>query len=317
MDKLAVIFGGGGFIGRHLSKALVQNNYKVIIADISEPPFLHLNEEFVFCDVRKEIFLNTSRTPEVVFNLAAVHRTPGHQDYEYFETNVFGAINITKWCDSVGAVNLVFCSSISVYGPSFEKKSELSTPEPESSYGKSKYLAEQIHLNWAKSPNFERKITIARPAAIFGPGEKGNFTRLSRAIQRRTFFYPASPGIIKASGFVVDLCRALIFVSGRPDKEVIFNFSFPRSYSIGEISKAIAFTLGARTPLVFPLFKLLQGLPIDKIGFKNLRMRILKLVVPTIIEPKVLIELGFKWNFDLSSAMESWKSMSESDRYLA
>ena len=47
---------------------------------------------FVEYDIRKPIE-NLPFTPtedDVIFNFAAVHRTPGHEDYEYFETNIRG-----------------------------------------------------------------------------------------------------------------------------------------------------------------------------------------------------------------------------------
>src|SRR5256885_10959409 len=58
-----------------------------------------------------------------VFNLAAVHRTPGHPDHEYYDTNVAGALNVTAWCESQEIDSLAFTSSISVYGPTEDRKS--------------------------------------------------------------------------------------------------------------------------------------------------------------------------------------------------
>ena len=34
-----------------------------------------------------------------VFNFAAVHRTPGHEDHEYFETNINGAENVVAFAE--------------------------------------------------------------------------------------------------------------------------------------------------------------------------------------------------------------------------
>ena len=38
----------------------------------------------------------------MIFNLAAVHRTPGHPDYAYFETNICGAENVTAFAEKYG-----------------------------------------------------------------------------------------------------------------------------------------------------------------------------------------------------------------------
>ena len=87
------IFGGSGFIGTHLI-ALIDNLYpgtKIYNLDIVEN-----NHEgkstYINCDVRSEINIDIPVTSEdVIFNFAAVHRTPGHPDQAYFETNIRGA----------------------------------------------------------------------------------------------------------------------------------------------------------------------------------------------------------------------------------
>lgn len=52
-------------------------------------------------DIRKPIE-NLSFTPtedDVIFNFAAVHRNPGHEDHEYFETNIRGAENVVAFAE--------------------------------------------------------------------------------------------------------------------------------------------------------------------------------------------------------------------------
>ena len=39
----------------------------------------------------------TPTEDDVIFNFAAVHRTPGHEDHEYFETNIRGAENVVAF----------------------------------------------------------------------------------------------------------------------------------------------------------------------------------------------------------------------------
>ena len=35
----------------------------------------------------------------LIANFAAVHREPGHEDYEYFECNLLGAENVCDWAE--------------------------------------------------------------------------------------------------------------------------------------------------------------------------------------------------------------------------
>ena len=89
-----IIFGGSGFIGTHLIHLLkeecVKDGDKIYDLDIVlpgeegvVPGVVEKNEgvEYRRLDVRKTIdFEFTSSSQDIIFNLAAVHRTPGHQD---------------------------------------------------------------------------------------------------------------------------------------------------------------------------------------------------------------------------------------------
>ena len=104
-----IITGGTGFIGTHLTNLLLEVHPETEVwnLDIVKPgtpnpvvknykPAVREGEKlgstWVECDVRKPIEnLPFTPTPDdVIFNFAAVHRTPGHEDIEYFETNIRG-----------------------------------------------------------------------------------------------------------------------------------------------------------------------------------------------------------------------------------
>ena len=104
-------------------------------------------------DVREEINIQFSGEICEIYNFAAVHREPGHSDYEYFETNLLGAENICKWAENVNCKKLIFTSSISPYGVSEMIKDESSIPIPITAYGSSKLAAEKIHCTWQAKSN--------------------------------------------------------------------------------------------------------------------------------------------------------------------
>ena len=306
--KKALVIGGSGFVGTHLSEMLLALNYEIEIADLVEPE----NESYNFfqCDVRKPIDYSPKVVPDVVFILAAVHRTPGHNPDEYYETNVLGAINVVNWCVDVGVRKIIFTSSISVYGPSDEIKDEDSILAPESDYGRSKMMAEKIYTHWASSEPSTRSLIIFRPAVIFGAGEGGNFSRLAKALRQRRFFYPGGPNTVKSCGYVVDLCRAMLFAANNDKNLQLFNFAFPRAYTIGEICNSFNRVAKYRLPFSIPLeaaSKILRKFrgPIAMLGD-----RITKLVQPTHVEPVSLIQQNFTWEFDLDSALMHWRKNS-------
>ena len=109
-----------------------------------------LQSTFIEYDIRKPIE-NLPFTPtedDVIFNFAAVHRTPGHEDHEYFETNICGAKNVVAFAEKWNIKKIVFTSSIAPYGAAEELKKETTLPTPNTAYGISKLVAEKIHEKW-------------------------------------------------------------------------------------------------------------------------------------------------------------------------
>lgn len=304
-SKVALIFGGSGFIGDHLASELLAKGFEVHVADLLPPNNPKLS--FQYCDVRRKIELNIARIPDLVFNLAAIHRTPGHDLNEYYVTNVGGTLNILAWCNQVGVTKIVFTSSIAVYGPSEDAKDEESIPEPIHAYGESKLLAEKLFFHWHSQDATRRSVVVCRPAVIFGPGENGNFTRLAKALRFKYFFYPGGPNTLKASGYVKDLVDSLLFMSGKTKNSIAtYNFCFPQNYSIGQICEAFQKVAGYSSPISLPIATLGRILAFFPGPVNNLGQRLLKLVFPTIVTPSVLLDEGYVWKYDLLSAIDDW-----------
>ena len=310
-SSVVLIFGGEGFIGNHLARLLESRGNSVITADLKMRKTSN-HENFVYCDIRQPINIVLQKKPTIVINLAAIHRTPGHLDNEYYETNVLGSLNIARWCSSNSIKHIIFTSSISVYGPGEEIKSERSVLAPISAYGRSKLLAEEIFLLW-QSEDSSRKIHICRPAVIFGKGEGGNFSRLARALRKRTFFYPGRKNTIKASGYVKDLASAILFVSEKGKQIELYNFTFKKLYTIEEICLSFNRIAGFKEPRNLPISKsasLLTRFP----GYLGmLGQRISKLSHSTIVTPDRLNSLGFRWKFDMDSALLDWDNEGEKE----
>lgn len=305
--NIALVFGGSGFIGRHLTVELLANGYEVHVADL-QPPVIP-DVKFHICDVRQPIEIEIEKAPTVVFNLAAIHRTPGHHFDEYYETNIGGASNILDWCNQKQIKKIVFTSSIAVYGPGEELKDESSALQPIHAYGKSKALAEKLFQAWHSEDSNNRSLVICRPAVIFGPGENGNFTRLAKALKFRYFFYPGGRNTIKASGYVKDLAKSLLFMSDKTSYSLAtYNFCFPQNYSIGQICKAFQKVAGYSAPFSLPIVGIGKIFMFFPGPFKTLGARLLKLVFATKVSPSTLNEAGFVWEFDLESALSDWKN---------
>lgn len=315
-ERTAVVFGGAGFIGTHLLRDLVASGrYSAVVScDIRDPRRPVEGVDYRYCDVREPIDPAALGAADEIYNLAAVHTTPGHEDWEYYWTNVLGATHVCAYADAVGTPVMVFTSSISVYGPCEQPKDEASVLEPNSAYGRSKFQAEEIHRAWAQA-GASRKLRIVRPAVVFGPGEGGNFTRLAGLLKKRRFLYPGRKDTIKSCGYVGELVRMIDFSLARDEKELTFNFAYPERYSTEDICAAFDRVAATGMPLgVMPLPVMLAGgLAFEILGLLGYRTsvnraRVLKLVNSTNIVPQVMPALGYTYETDLEEALRRWQA---------
>lgn len=336
MKKTAIIFGGTGFIGLHFSRYLLDNNLfeQIILADI-KPPQQHVASQFVAkeiqsgqvryekSDVRHPIQRNILQSQEFVSfiaNFAAVHREPGHEIPEYYETNIPGARNVCDFAEVVGCNDILFTSSISPYGPSETPKDESVIPTPETAYGGSKLAAELIHSAWADRDRQQRRLLIVRPGVVFGPGEGGNVSRLIKMIAIRGFFvFAGNEQTRKAGIYVKELCNAMWWMhelqKNRPAGIRTANMTMNPGPSmkeyvlaVKEVSGKNAFVPSIPPWLLMSVARIIQtvtGIFGIKTSVNVVRVR--KLIRSNNILPKVLETEGYSYKFSLKEAFRDWK----------
>lgn len=324
-----IITGGTGFIGTHLTNLILAEHpdAKVWNLDIVKPgtpnpvvknykPAVRegetLGSTYVACDVRKPIGeLPFTPTPEdVIFNFAAVHRTPGHEDIEYFETNIQGAENVCAFAEKYGIRQIVFTSSIAPYGASEQLKTESTLPTPNTPYGISKLVAEKIHMAWQNGGE-GRKLTIVRPGVVFGKGENGNFSRLYWGIRKHTFAYPGRKDTIKACIYVKELVRFILWnVEKRLTPFDLFNCTFEPAYTIEQIVTAMKNVTGL--PQAVPYIPNIVIMPLaglaeivgSPMGICPARVK--KLQISTNICGKKMANSGYLFKYTFEEALADW-----------
>ena len=324
-----IITGGTGFIGTHLTNLIneVHPEAKVWNLDIVKPgtpnPVVknykpavrdgeQLGSTYIECDIREPIgeLPFTPTAEDVIFNFAAVHRTPGHEDLEYFETNIRGAENVCAFAEKYGIKNMVFTSSIAPYGASEQLKTEDTLPTPNTPYGISKLVAEKIHMAWQKGGE-GRKLTIVRPGVVFGRGENGNFSRLYWGIRKHTFAYPGRKDTIKACVYVKELVRFILWnVEERQTPFDIFNCTFEPAYTIEQIVNAMKKVTGLTqfvpyipNCIIMPMAACAKmvGSPM---GICPARVK--KLQISTNICGKKMASSGYKFKWTFEEALADW-----------
>jgi GlcNAc-P-P-Und epimerase len=321
----AIVFGGAGFFGSHLLRRLAETNRyeRLFSVDIAAPRFTCDGINYVEFDVREPIPAKLCGEGSFdIFNFAAVHTTPGHEDWEYYWTNVRGATNVCNFATQVEAGHILFTSTMMVYGPTEAPKGEDAKLEPVNAYGRSKILAEDIHRLWQSERARARRLTIVRPGVIYGLAERGNFTRLSHALRQRRFVYPGRNDTIKACGFIDDLVSSMIAVSERNEGVFLYNFCHPQRYTIKEICAAFSKVAGYPEPRVTVPHWLLETVAsfferASALGLKTdiNRARVRKLYQSTNMVPDRLPRTGFEYQYDLHAGLSEWKKLSRANDF--
>ena len=307
------ITGGSGFIGTHLTNLLKErfphcHIYNLDIVENSQEGKV----TYIYCDVRKPIHLEevTVTEDDVIFNFAAVHRTPGHSDHEYFETNILGAENVTAFAEKYGIRRIVFTSSIAPYGAAENLKEEITVPTPNTPYGISKLVAEKIHTIWQAKNSSERQLTIVRPGVVFGKGENGNFTRLYWGLRGRKFMYPGRKDTVKACIYVKELVCFMLYRSEHHEQGVeLYNCTFEPAYTIEQIVATMNKVTGLnRTAPLIPAWILMPAAAVigclGAMGICPARVR--KLMVSTNICGKKLADSGYHFHYTFEEAIADW-----------
>lgn len=329
----AVIFGGSGFIGVFFAKTLlaqkqVEKVYLFDIEQVTDKPFSYradlVNEIDKIVEIKGDVRHAITWLPEesvtLIANFAAIHREPGHEDVEYYETNLLGAEHVCAWAEKVDCHDVIFTSSISPYGPSEQHKDERSLPVPTTAYGGSKLAAEKIHQAWLAADSLQRHLVIVRPGVVFGPGEGGNVSRLIKAVLKRYFFYMGNQGTRKAGVYVKELCAALCWVLAwqkEQDKNfTLFNMTMDPGPSIKEYVDTICQVANIKRNVLavpYPIM-LTAAFSIDilarPLGIKHpfSPVRIKKLVRSNNILPHFLVENNYPYQYTLTSALQDWQT---------
>ena len=309
-----VIFGGCGFIGSHVVDLLREKypDAKIYIADLlADAAQSDGVISYQRVDVRNSIELQGDfGANTLVFNFAAIHRTPGHPDYAYFETNIRGAENVCDFARKHGIENIVFTSSIAPYGAAEELKAEETLPTPNTPYGISKLVAEKIHREWA-AENASRRLSIVRPGIVFGKGENGNMTRLYKALKKRKFAYAGRKDTIKACIYVKDLVRVMLAMGeAEGEKTKLYNCCYYPSFTIEQIANTMLKATGMRRRIPFiprkPMMAAatLCGL-FGGLGLGICPARVRKLMVSTNIDGQKLAK-DYPLSYSLEDAFRDW-----------
>lgn len=295
-----LLTGGSGFIGRHFHSTL--KNEILVNLDLEVPKFSYEStfvkgDIRILADVRKAV---KKRPITTILSLAAKHHDFGIGHDEYFDTNEDGTRIICQVASENNIKEIIFYSSVAVYGIREEVSFEEMLPNPDSPYGASKLAGEKVLEKWAEE-NPERKVLVIRPTLAFGSGNVANMYNLIKQIDSGFYFHLGKSANIKSIAYVENLVQATLFLKNklRPGVQV-YNYVDEPQLSSREIANVIAGALHKKIRITIPQrLGILMGVPFDlaiKITGKNLPIstsRIKKLGTQTHHSAKKLFAMGF------------------------
>ncbi len=181
MKRQILITGGLGFIGSHLIKKLIANNFFIIVVDDLSNANLKILKSFpknslifIKADVNdKEKIMNKIKefSPEILIHFAAIHYIPYclKNPKKTKRINVTGTKIALEIAHIKGINKFIFSSSAAVYGSSNKEHKETSALLPIEVYGNTKLQAEKKIRKYCFQKNI--KYTILRLFNIYGPGD--------------------------------------------------------------------------------------------------------------------------------------------------
>ena len=180
-NKLVLVTGGCGFIGRNLIPLLLKQNYSVRVLDnmsvASSDDIAEYNVEIIKGDIRNEnIVRQATEGAFAVVHLAAQTNVINSQKVpkDDCEINVLGTLNLLMAARDFGVKRFIFASSNAPIGENEPPIDENKPARPLSPYGASKLAGEGYCSAFYGS--YGLGTIILRFANVYGPrsGHKGS-----------------------------------------------------------------------------------------------------------------------------------------------
>lgn len=263
-----LVTGAAGFIGSHLTEALLIQGHTVLAIDALLPNLypasrkirnweslgtLDFPVERIQLDLREPLDASLIEDCDYIFHLAAM---PGlslswEQTRLYVDCNVLATANLLKACNLKHLKKFFYISTSSVYGRSINGD-ELSNISPISPYGVTKLAAEAMVA--AYSDATDMPFSIFRPFSVYGPRQREDmaFNIFIRKFMRNEEINVFGDGSqSRTNTYVTDLVGGLISGIENAKNKEVYNLSGAQPYSVLEVIELLSQILGKTPKLNF------------------------------------------------------------------
>jgi len=310
-----LVTGGTGFAGSHLVSRLVKKGelVRVLVRKNSNIDYLKkLNVELCIGDITdKDSIKAALKGVDVVYHIAALFRQARFPDKAYWQVNVQGTQNMLEASHEEGVKRFVHCSTVGVLGHIANPPADETYPyNPGDVYQRSKCEGEKLALKFFRDKKFP--VVVARPTAIYGPGDMRLF-KLFKYVSSGRMIILGSGNSLYHLVYVEDLARGFELCAQKENAiGQVYILGGDRYLTLNELADLIARVLGVSLSKIH-----LPVLPV-----KVLSLLCEKVCVPLRIEPplyrrrvdffaksravdvsKAKKELGYKPEFDLETGL--------------
>ena len=310
--RTALVTGGAGFIGSHLTRRLLNNQWSVDVVDnLSTGYRENIPEGAAFLDVdvsRNDLpALLPARRYDAVFHLAA--QSSGEisfDDPSYdLRTNCQSTVLLLGWCQANGTSRFLYTSSMSIYGDQeVQPVSEAANPVPKSFYGIGKLASEAYTRVYSE---FGINSTSLRLFNVYGPGQNlANMRQgmvsifLAYILKKQEIIVKGTPDRYRDIIYIDDVIDAYMACLDNPATYGrAYNVATGRKTTVGELIDAELRAFGYK-PGEYPV-TFTSGTPGDTFG---IQADIGTLCADTDWKPKVKLETGLERMVDWARASQ-------------
>jgi UDP-glucose 4-epimerase len=246
----ALVTGGAGFIGSHLTALLVNEGHEVTVLDN-----LATGRVENLADIRDRLRLVKADVSDFdlirphfdgvdwVFHLAALADiVPSIQHpLEYHRANVDGTVAVVEASRQAGVARFLYAASASCYGIAEQQPTpETAPPQPQYPYALSKYLGEQITLHWGRV--YDLPVVSLRLFNVYGPRSRttgaygavfGVF--LAQKLAGKPYTVVGDGTQTRDFTFVTDVARAFLMAAASDTRQEIFNVGTGKPQSVNRL----------------------------------------------------------------------------------
>lgn len=267
MAKKVLVTGADGFIGSHLTEALLEEGYDV-------KAFAYYNSFNTWgwldtIDKNKlkeiEVFTGDIRDPngvrtamkgvDQVFHLAALIAIPFsyHSPDAYVDTNIKGTLNVLQAARDLGTERIMVTSTSEVYGTAqYVPIDEKHPYQGQSPYSATKIGADRLAESFYRS--FDLPVSIVRPFNTYGPRQSARAvipTIITQLLAGKEEIKLGALSPTRDFNYVKDTAAGFIAIS-KSDKTIgeEINIATQTEISIGDLAKEIISQINPKAKII-------------------------------------------------------------------